>query len=424
MNKLPHLPVIEWSPQGCRIVDPTTKAIVVADTAASCLSAAGNPRQVILALARRQTFIKSVPLPEISKAEALNILQFQIDDVFPIETSDLSYDIEQSNLKTSDGQLTAVTAVRADVLRQAKRDIESTGTKIIRQISASVGAAGLAQQKGIDTGLVISATPEGTAFDVIQGGVVTYSRVTASGLTIEQAQSEIARTLASAGVSSLACYSEINFSDPSHQIIPEGSTFQSIIDSLTDLDIRLPEYRVAQETKLVNSRRNLAALLLAATVCIGAMFYMDRDDLNIKIEKETRKWDKELEALESRKSLLAPRLTSAEAQSKLVDNLMKPKQHPSDVAQTVSNLVTEGVWLTGISFERGRAISIRGTAKNQNQVADYVTSLSSSDRLRDVTLSFANDTKIEETNVTQFSISAHVVGNFPLEDAKKNTSRR
>lgn len=420
MNKLPTLPIIEWSPEGCRIVDPIQRKVIEAPTASDCLSLAGKPKQVILALARRQTFVKTISLPNVGKVEALNILQFQIDDVFPVESAELSYDIEQTKLTDSDGRQTVVIAVKADVLRQAKRDIESTGTKIIRQIPATLGSAVIAESKAQDPALVVSNTPEGTAFDVVSGGSVIYTRIAAKDLTIEQQNAEAVRTLASAKVVSAPIIFESDQSGTGSPL----SSFVSILDSHTDLDIRLPEYRDAQETKLVNSRRSLAVLLFGATICIAAMFYMDRDDLNIKIAKETKKWDKELEAFTDRKALLAPRLSSAEDNQKLIINLMQPKQYASDVVKTVSNLVTEGVWLTGISFERGKPILIKGTAKNQNQIAEFVTSLSTSERLRDVTLSFANDTKIEETAVAQFSISAHVIGNFPLDEPKKSTSRR
>jgi Tfp pilus assembly protein PilN len=95
------------------------------------------------------------------------------------------------------------------------------------------------------------------------------------------------------------------------------------------------------------------------------------------------------------------------------------------VATVAANAVPEGVWLTGMSLDRGKPLQIRGSAKTNEQVADYVQQLSSSERLRDVKLVFSNNNTIGDTPIVQFSISAHVIGNYPLADTEqKRGSRR
>jgi Tfp pilus assembly protein PilN len=83
-----------------------------------------------------------------------------------------------------------------------------------------------------------------------------------------------------------------------------------------------------------------------------------------------------------------------------------------------SALAPSDVWLTGVTFERGKPLLVRGTALSGASVAAYLQSLSGQSRFRDVKLVFANDATIETTQVQQFSISAHAVGNLPLTDPK------
>jgi hypothetical protein len=100
-------------------------------------------------------------------------------------------------------------------------------------------------------------------------------------------------------------------------------------------------------------------------------------------------------------------------------------QRFSDVATVVSNSVPPGVWLTGISLERGKRLVLRGTAKTNELVEQYARTLNTLDanspqqRLRDVKLEFTNPGSIEQVPVVQFSISAFPVGNVPLYDQTK-----
>ncbi|HLO97838.1 MAG TPA: PilN domain-containing protein, partial [Fimbriimonas sp.] len=98
----------------------------------------------------------------------------------------------------------------------------------------------------------------------------------------------------------------------------------------------------------------------------------------------------------------------------------QPAQKASDVLKVVSGLVPSGVWLTGVTFERGKVLQIRGTGTNPVAVSNYVRALTKQSRLRDVKLLFANSTDIEGTPAVQFSITAFPKGNVPiLETGKK-----
>ncbi len=84
----------------------------------------------------------------------------------------------------------------------------------------------------------------------------------------------------------------------------------------------------------------------------------------------------------------------------------------------------EGAWLTGLTWERGKPIQIRGTALNSDLVSELIASLAVNERLRDVELQYANDGEIETTPVVQFNVTAHVVGNLPLAETTRNPGGR
>jgi hypothetical protein len=96
-----------------------------------------------------------------------------------------------------------------------------------------------------------------------------------------------------------------------------------------------------------------------------------------------------------------------------------PAQKLSDVVTLAAIKVPKGIWLTGVSVERGKDLQIRGISKTSQLVTTYVDALAAESRFRNVRLVFANDSTIDEEKVTQFSISAFPVGNLPLLDPGK-----
>ena len=101
-----------------------------------------------------------------------------------------------------------------------------------------------------------------------------------------------------------------------------------------------------------------------------------------------------------------------------------PAQKPAEILTVVANHVPKGVWLGGITFDRGKTMYIRGTSTTSEGVAEYLNALTTEPRLREVKLVFANNGDIEKTPVVQFSIQAFPVGNLPLIDAKKKGPKK
>lgn len=423
MNRLPLAPILEWSPNGVRIYDPASKQTVVADTLEQALAQANRPRVVILALSRRKTFVKSIRLPDVPHDEALNILRLQLDELFPVDPHELAYDLEFTNDRNQDGRLAVVVAAKAEILRQAKDELKQNGIKVVRVLPAFVGSAVMAVNSGYENALVLDETPEGTAFDVVQAGHVVYTRLAKTDGTAAGVNAEALRTVAAAGVKEAPLLNHTEFNLP-NAVQASESPLGAIAQTHTPYQLELPEDLVNAEKKVVTSRRNLAILALLGVVIYAYSVWDDRDVLSADIKKQQRQWDTDLRSVESEYNRLNARLTDIEQKSVIVSNAFTPVQYASDVATAVSSLAGEGLWLTGVSFERGRPMTIRGTAKTNDQVASYVDTLTAQSRFRDVTLAFSNNAEIESTPVVQFSINAHVVGNFPLAEIKPATANR
>jgi Tfp pilus assembly protein PilN len=113
----------------------------------------------------------------------------------------------------------------------------------------------------------------------------------------------------------------------------------------------------------------------------------------------------------------------AKKQQPAADQLTKafiPAQKSSDILKVVSSLLPADTWLTGVTFERGKPILIRGTSKSPTLVSNFVSGLTKQKRFRDVRLMYANGGDIQGIPTVQFSINAFPVGNLPiLETGKK-----
>jgi Tfp pilus assembly protein PilN len=117
---------------------------------------------------------------------------------------------------------------------------------------------------------------------------------------------------------------------------------------------------------------------------------------------------------------------AAEKVQAAIDRGFHPAQTVTDMMATATNVAPQGVWLTGLAVERGKTLTLRGTATNGDGVTNYQRSLVDEERFRDVKLVVVNNTEIENTPVVQFSFSAFPVGNLPLTDpdAKKGGAKK
>lgn len=425
MSKIGLVPVVEWSQHGIRCYDPNSGVLAEGGTVAEALAKIGSPRKVGLALARSVSFVKVIHLPDVPKEDALRILQLQAGNHFPTDSAQMAFDFIFIGPAESEGRPALAAAVKVEVLERAHQELKQAGAAAAWTRPVAVGSQFLAEQKQTPDALILEETPSGLALDAIAEGRLVYSRSTQGSFSPEMVRSQVARTLAAAGMveAQVILAGEVGY---------EGDHIQStvpVLDPLAqadvDMDIVLPSIRAKQEDRKVQSRRTLAVLAFAACIVYAMSIYLDRDEAASKLASQRKKWTAMTKQGEKQKGELTTELTKLKSQEAMLTNSFQPAQSPADVLTVVANNVPQGVWLTGVTIERGQLLQIRGTARQNDALARYVDSLNISSRFRDVRINYANNAAIDETPVVQFSVSAHVIGNLPLiEQGKRQVAQR
>lgn len=395
-----------------RLHDPATNRTHVAETVGEVLSAAGSPRLIGLALSRRIALVRTVRLPNVSKSDAIPVLRLQLDRFFPISSAELAYDFAFLDDVNGDGRLALVCAVKADLLRQAHADIKAAGAKIAWCAPTAMGAVQMAQEFHDTDAVVVEATPDGLGIDALRDGGLIYSR---SVVGAESLEIEIARTKAAADVPNAHVIGTPNIDATQVQDMAPRSVLAELAEfGPNEFDIRLPEEVAKKLAAVDNSRRNRALLICITAFAAACYVWDDYDQARTRVKKHVEAEQRKQKPLKDQIGQVASRSSEAGAKADALKLAFDPAQRTSEVLAVAANLAPSGAWLNGVTFDRGRPLQIRGTAKTHESVSQYVDNLSRESRFRDVRLIFANNGKIEDTPVVQFSITAHVIGNLPL----------
>lgn len=406
-NSGASLPIVEWSPS-----HPTPSG---ADTA------------VRVALSRRNTFVRTIRIPNVGMGDAERILRVQVPSIVPIPAPEIVYAFRLTNDVSPEGRLASVSAARAEVVRGLYSAFEQAGTKILDIVPAAYGSQLLAQTMGLSDVAVVEKGSEGWSIDIVSGSELIYSRVLPLESDFKALQSEVQRTFSMAGVGPgkvlAAGGARLDFAEYSSDLATLELLGRSEVAGL-HVGLELPERIQAREKALINNRARLAVLLWAATLILAVTVLMDRMDAAKAVQKQQASYNKGSRELKSARDLAVSKNAAINKTVETLDRAFEPAQKASDVVTLVTTLTPPNIWLTGITFDRGKPVQLRGTALDGNAVANYLDLLSGQDRFRDVKLVFANDATIETTQVNQFSISLHAIGNLPLTDPKRKTVKR
>ena len=406
------LPVVEWSPSFVRAYLPGRG---LNDSVPAGLGG------VRAALSRGNTFVRAIRVPNVSAADTEKILKLQLPQTFPVPAAELVFAYRLTNDINAEGRLVLVAAARAEVVRQLHAALRELGAPPQEIVASAFGSMLLAKSMGLPNVAVVEHTPEGWAIDIVVDSELRYSRVIPLATGAEALESEVCRTFGMAG---LPC-GQILAAGGTHLSFADVSTDKSTLEPLTHPDVHalkvgleLPEVLISREKKQIGARARLAVLMSFGAVALGMLVFVDRMDKAAVIRKEQTAWNLETRKLDSARNAAKAKIAALNPTLQTLDRAFTPLQKPSEILALLSALAPREIWLTGISFERGKTIAIRGTALNTNSVSAYVDTLSNHERFRDVKLVYANDANIEETKVAQFSISLHAIGNLPLTDPK------
>ncbi len=407
--------VVEWSPRGLVAFDAKTKQLASFDTATE-LAASLGAREALVAPSRRSTFVRSVRVPNATPEEIRAVLQVKMVDLFPVPPQDIAYDYVLTDDVTEEGRLAIVGAMPAAELRRMLEEFKSASIRVRGVVPAAFGAPLLVSDLNRKNGAVVQRTAEGLSIDIVWEGMLRYTRLASAASPIE---AEVCRTFQVAGIPCSDIIAAGGLDVPEADLTTLETTLQALGHGWPlslGLDLELPEVVIARHASQLGGKRRFAALLSVSALLMVGYVVLDRTDAAALVAAQQRKDNAAVDKLKRAESVVESQAVSARKLQASLDLGFDPAQRMSDILTVVSNYTPPGIWLTGMTLERGKALMIRGTAQNSNQIADYQSKLIADPRFRDVKLVFATNALIDVTPVVQFSISAFPVGNLPLVD--------
>jgi hypothetical protein len=378
---------------------------------------------VVVAVSRRTVFIKPVRVPNSGETEIRQILRIQLDQLFPVQQGELAYDLWLTPNVTSEGKLAVVCGMKTDLLKDLQNQLAEASVRSFKVIPAALGSVIVARTLGQKNCTVIDTTFEGLAIDIVCDGELRYSRVVPFAPGETNIKAEIARTLSIAGAE--ACPTVC--AGPNHY--PEAD-FHSEMGTLAALstpqamglhvELEPPEAAEKRREKKIVNRYRIGVLAAGFAAVIWTATILDMSDRAKAIEKADRAHNDQIDALKDYKVKIKTANKALLVASKTLEKGYKPAQKFTDVLTIVGDCAPQTIWLSGVTLERGRQLSIRGTSLSSDSVAQFVKKMTAQARFRDVKLVFANNGLIDATPIVQFSVTAHVIGNLPLKDRDIN----
>lgn len=418
------LPVIEWSPGQCRLFDPETGVITAGNALTDFTSQLGGKSKVVVAVSRRTSFVRATRLPDLPKSEMKAILSHQLVQLMPMPPGEASVDILLTDDVTSEGRTVFVAAIRNVVLRELYDELKNAGLEPETITPSAFASCKIAENQGVSECAVVAETPEGIAIDLVVRGVVRGSRVVPTPENEEGILEEVNRTFAASKSPVLPIIVTGKLSLPG-AISTVDDPLRSLADGEIDLKLELPEVEAARVQKALKQKQGLAMLMWVALLGVSAVVFDIRNQESEKLKAGQARWEKNLKLDRTDHKFAETRALEIRAKKEVLDTAFQPKQPLDDVISVLTTLTPKGVWLTALSLERGKRVSVRGTSLDRSSVTTYLNGLTKQSRFRDIKLNFANSGQIQETPVVNFSIAAHVVGNFPMpaDDSKKKVAR-
>lgn len=419
MAKVGLRPVIEWSSSGYSAYDPVSRKTWSGRTLQEVAQHLASG-QVTVALSRRNVFVRTIRVPDLSREDISQILQIQASQLFPITASEAAIDFHLTGDVNPEGRLAIVAAARSDTLATIRSSLAEHGLTVAQVLPVSVGSMILAEEAGVTDGAVVQHDPEGLAIDIVQGGILRYSRVCPIPVDSEAVSAEVCRTFSIAKIpcKSIVAAGGLVLADADHSL--ERKSLEALSDPRHEVHLDLePAEEVARRQHAKSTGRQRVALLAcSAAILAGVLVGFDRADDLTKARRTDASRRAEIKQVENIRNALTARAAAAETVAMTLRQATRPSQQVTDILSTIADRIPDGLWLTGVNFERGKPLILRGTAKTNESVTQLVSALEKSPRMRGVKLVFANNATIETVPVVQFSISAEITGSVPVYELK------
>lgn len=172
--------------------------------------------------------------------------------------------------------------------------------------------------------------------------------------------------------------------------------------------------RAAAEASASRPHRNLPILAGVGVAAVAIAFLL----LNGP-SPEDRQLASAASRAQAEVKLLATRREQLTGRVRTLTGAVAPRHSYLDVLNEVSTLAGSQIWLTQFSYDRGRPIVIRGSAKSSAAVASAVERLRGSPHLQQVALGAMTTSETNKTGVVQFTIEGTLRGDAPLQAARR-----
>jgi hypothetical protein len=409
--------LIKWSPGRVDVFDPTTRSVSSGTALGDCLNGHTAGREAVVAISQRSTFLRTLQVPSLSKEETAQILATELGPTMPLESGAYVFGFRLGGERSGAGRLAVVGAVKTATLRSIDRDCNEHGLKLRAVVPLAFGAWLAARERLLVQGAVVEADGASLTVDIVSEGELRYSRSVPLPHDRTEIDEEIARSFEIAEVETGPTLSpgntiQADFADPKSSL--EHLADPHVIDRLL-FTLELPERVEARRTKAlgrVAQRAILTAVLAVVLVALGAVKFQR---VSTKAAADQVALRSELVHSQNDQTRAVTDNLGAQDQRLLIDAAFKPAQSFSDVLRIVSDLAPSGIALTGVTLDRGKPIIIRGTATTSRAAAKYAARLNKEHRFRHMTLLSVNRTNSAHSQVVEFAISGHMVGNLPID---------
>lgn len=406
---------IEWSPNEVRAITASGEAIRAEHT--RDLKGKVGRRAMIIA-GRNIAFLKTVRIPSAKPSEIAQIVRFQAQQLFSSAHGELGIGYRLAGQPSPEGRLAIVGAVPLAIVDEIYSDAEAAGFHCIGIVPRAAGSAFVAKRHGHASATVVELREDGAGIDLIENGEVVYSRLATPGASAEV---EINRARAASGLHQ----SPVIKCGTDSAAGPTELT-KTLIESFDEqmIVIQSPKVVAHQERAVVANRSRLAMLLGVAAIGVVALVWDGRDQAESAVQKQRVKFTNAIRGAHRLRDGANSEFSKFAAIDTDLDRAFEPAQPVGDVVTLAGNNAPNDIWLSAISLERGKPLLLRGVAISNEAVGAYLEALTNDDRFRDVKLVFANQAVLESTNVVQFSMSAHVVGNLPAAKTKQERRKK
>jgi hypothetical protein len=422
--------VIEWSPRGVVTFEPGARSVRSFQTVEEAALTL-NSKNALVAVSRRSVFVRTMHVPNAPMAEVEIIVRMRLGELFPLPAHELAYSVELTDEITPEGRLAVIVAMPAADLRRLHEEMQAADIRVQRVVPVAYGSVGIAQTLNFKNAGVVSREEGGIGIDIVMNGILRYSRVSGSAAN---AAAEVCRTYTVAG---LPCGDIVSTAGVSVEDADLTSTVAPL-EALAGLwpskvpTLELPEAVALRAAKSLASRRRLAGFLFLAGVLLALYAYFDYSDAAALVAGAEAKGNAQVRRAEQAQKDAEKEAETLATTDTALKLAFEPGQKLADVVAATANEAPEGIWLDGFTIERGKQMLVRGTASNDEQVAEYMRRLNLlsaavtgskevgvAPRFRDLNLAFSRNGKIDDTPVKLFSITGFPVGNVPAIDTTK-----